>query len=158
MLFKKRNLLENILLILDNSSGYDSPVYISKNAKKKNCRRKLPVTELSHDDDSSDDAISYDDFSPGDYDSDDDIKTHSIQSMRVTSTDTLVENIKYIISIPELCDVVFIVGPHRVPVYGLKAILSTRSRYLDLSVLCVCGVVVLIMLCMLRHHFFSDGI
>ncbi|VDI66320.1 Hypothetical predicted protein, partial [Mytilus galloprovincialis] len=57
---------------------------------------------------------------------DDDID--SVESMKVTSTQTLVENIRYILSMPELCDVLFIVGPQRVPLYGLKAILSTRSR------------------------------
>ncbi|XP_071167543.1 serine-enriched protein-like [Mytilus edulis] len=48
--------------------------------------------------------------------------------MKVTNVHTLIDNIRYILSMPDLCDVMFIVGPQRVPVYGLKAILSTRSR------------------------------
>ncbi|XP_052087905.1 serine-enriched protein-like [Mytilus californianus] len=48
--------------------------------------------------------------------------------MKITSVQTLIDNIQYILSMPDLCDVMFIVGPQRVPVYGLKSILSTRSR------------------------------
>lgn len=40
----------------------------------------------------------------------------------------LCEDLKYVISVPELCDVTFLVGPEKTPMYGIKAILATRSR------------------------------
>lgn len=40
----------------------------------------------------------------------------------------LTEDLKYVISVPELCDVTFLVGQDRVPVYGVRAVLATRSR------------------------------
>ncbi|OWF45718.1 serine-enriched protein-like [Mizuhopecten yessoensis] len=50
--------------------------------------------------------------------------------MSYKSTKALCEHLKYIVSMPELCDVTFLVGPTKVPVYGVKAILGTRSRVL----------------------------
>ncbi|XP_033744118.1 serine-enriched protein-like [Pecten maximus] len=50
--------------------------------------------------------------------------------MSYKSTNALCEHLKYIVSMPELCDVTFLVGPTKVPVYGVKAILGTRSRVL----------------------------
>jgi hypothetical protein len=47
----------------------------------------------------------------------------------------LCEDLKYIIAVPDLCDVMFLVGEDRLPVYGLRAILTTRSRY-DLGAGC----------------------
>lgn len=41
----------------------------------------------------------------------------------------LCEDLKYVISVPYLCDVLFLVGPEKTPVYGIRAILATRSRY-----------------------------
>jgi hypothetical protein len=49
-------------------------------------------------------------------------------SMKVISTKTLIDNIRYILSMSDLCDITFLVGPQRIPVYGLKSILGTRSR------------------------------
>ena len=40
----------------------------------------------------------------------------------------LCEDLKYVISVPDLCDVTFLVGPEKTPMYGIKAILATRSR------------------------------
>ncbi|KAJ8301557.1 hypothetical protein KUTeg_020544, partial [Tegillarca granosa] len=40
----------------------------------------------------------------------------------------LTEDLKYVISVPELCDVTFLVGQDRLPVYGVRAVLATRSR------------------------------
>ncbi|XP_062621453.1 serine-enriched protein-like [Saccostrea cucullata] len=40
----------------------------------------------------------------------------------------LCEDLKYVISVPDLCDVMFLVGPEKIPVYGIRAILATRSR------------------------------
>nr|XP_011421663.2 serine-enriched protein [Crassostrea gigas] len=40
----------------------------------------------------------------------------------------LCEDLKYVISVPDLCDVLFLVGPEKTPVYGIRAILATRSR------------------------------
>ncbi|KAL3891735.1 hypothetical protein ACJMK2_003984 [Sinanodonta woodiana] len=47
----------------------------------------------------------------------------------------LSDAMRYIISVPELCDVIFLVGPKRTPVYGLKAILSARSRMFNQMIL-----------------------
>ncbi|XP_033749671.1 serine-enriched protein-like [Pecten maximus] len=49
-------------------------------------------------------------------------------SVNYNSTSALCDRLKYILSMPELCDVTFLVGPTKVPVYGVKAILGTRSR------------------------------
>lgn len=40
----------------------------------------------------------------------------------------LCEDLKYVISVPDLCDVTFLVGLEKTPVYGIRAILATRSR------------------------------
>ncbi|XP_060581012.1 serine-enriched protein-like, partial [Ruditapes philippinarum] len=51
-------------------------------------------------------------------------------SARVKSTHSLCESLKLIMEIPELCDVTFLVGPKEIPVYGVRAILGTRSKVL----------------------------
>ncbi|XP_062580452.1 serine-enriched protein-like [Saccostrea cucullata] len=48
--------------------------------------------------------------------------------MKYRSTQELCNTLQYIISLPDLCDVIFLVGEKRVPIYGMKAILATRSR------------------------------
>ena len=40
----------------------------------------------------------------------------------------LCEDLKYILSVPDLCDVTFLVGPDQYPIHGLRAILASRSR------------------------------
>jgi hypothetical protein len=50
------------------------------------------------------------------------------EKMSYRNTQALTENLKTISSIPELCDVLFEVGAEKVKVYGVKAILGTRSR------------------------------
>lgn len=50
------------------------------------------------------------------------------ERMSYRNTKTLTEHLRTISSIPELCDVTFKVGADRVPVYGVKAILGTRSK------------------------------
>ncbi|XP_041349460.1 serine-enriched protein-like [Gigantopelta aegis] len=50
--------------------------------------------------------------------------------MLFSNTSGLCDSLKYIITMPELCDVMFLVGKERDPVYGVKAILATRSRVL----------------------------
>ncbi|KAK3104805.1 hypothetical protein FSP39_010502, partial [Pinctada imbricata] len=47
--------------------------------------------------------------------------------MRYKSTNALCDHLKFILSMPELCDVTFLVGERRVPVHGVKAILGARS-------------------------------
>ncbi|XP_060073631.1 serine-enriched protein-like [Ylistrum balloti] len=49
-------------------------------------------------------------------------------AVNYNSTSALCDRLKYILSMPELCDVTFLVGPTKVPIYGVKAILGTRSR------------------------------
>ncbi|XP_061193593.1 serine-enriched protein-like [Saccostrea echinata] len=48
--------------------------------------------------------------------------------MKYRSTQELCNTLQCIISLPDLCDVMFLVGEKRVPIYGMKAILATRSR------------------------------
>ncbi|OWF55106.1 Serine-enriched protein [Mizuhopecten yessoensis] len=50
--------------------------------------------------------------------------------MVVKDTRGLCEDLKYVISVPDLCDVTFLVGEEKLPVYGVKAILATRSRHM----------------------------
>ncbi|XP_046582217.1 serine-enriched protein-like [Haliotis rubra] len=46
------------------------------------------------------------------------------------STGELQDSLALILEMPDMCDVTFLVGKTKVPVYGVKAILATRSRYL----------------------------
>lgn len=48
--------------------------------------------------------------------------------MVVKDKHALCEDLKYILSVPDLCDVTFLVGPNQYPVHGLRAILASRSR------------------------------
>lgn len=41
----------------------------------------------------------------------------------------LAEDLKFLASMPELCDVTFLVGETKEPVCGVRAILASRSRY-----------------------------
>ncbi|ESO92629.1 hypothetical protein LOTGIDRAFT_162549 [Lottia gigantea] len=52
----------------------------------------------------------------------------SSETMVFKSQESLCVSLDYILSMPELCDVVFLVGQNKTPVYGVKAILATRSR------------------------------
>ncbi|XP_052074062.1 serine-enriched protein-like [Mytilus californianus] len=47
----------------------------------------------------------------------------------------LCEDLKYILSVPDLCDVTFLVGQEQYPVHGLRAILASRSRIFYLMIL-----------------------
>ncbi|XP_078313698.1 serine-enriched protein-like [Crassostrea virginica] len=81
------------------SSGYDS------------------ATELSGSDKESDTSISEKDPSPTEP-----------EVIKYRSTQELCNALQYIISLPDLCDVMFLVGENQVPIYGMKAVLATRSR------------------------------
>lgn len=48
----------------------------------------------------------------------------------------LTVDLSYVASVPDLCDVKFLVGPDRLPVYGVRAVLSTRSRLVLKSFRC----------------------
>ena len=50
------------------------------------------------------------------------------ETMKFKSTHALCEDLKMILDMPEMCDVTFVVGPQQVPVYGVRAIMATRSR------------------------------
>ncbi|XP_046552257.1 serine-enriched protein-like [Haliotis rubra] len=52
------------------------------------------------------------------------------QVMIFKSTAGLQDSLAFILSMPELCDVTFLVGKDQVPVHGVKAIVATRSRSL----------------------------
>ncbi|VDI07523.1 Hypothetical predicted protein [Mytilus galloprovincialis] len=132
----KSKLGEKVLLLnLDDSdddvsSGYDSPVYVSdENQEKKKAVTAKMVDDLSDDSDFSSDDVDDDssDDDSDDLDDMDDIQSTD-DSMKVTKIQAVVDNIRYILSMPDLCDVMFLVGPQRIPVYGLKSILGIRSR------------------------------
>ncbi|XP_063423660.1 serine-enriched protein-like [Mytilus trossulus] len=123
---EKANLLSQDSETEDFSSGYDSPEYFSdEDTERKRSNRFLQTNSSDKSDFSSDKSTLVDNSSSKDEGI---YKFNDINSMKVTNVHTLIDNIRYILSMPDLCDVVFIVGPQRVPVYGLKAILSTRSR------------------------------
>ena len=48
--------------------------------------------------------------------------------MKISSTTNLCESLDLILSMPDMCDVTFLVGAEEIPVHGLKAVLSVRSR------------------------------
>ncbi|XP_063426122.1 serine-enriched protein-like [Mytilus trossulus] len=132
-----------LLLNLDNSdddvsSGYDSPVYISDENKddKKTVTDKMVASDSSDDSDFSSDEADDDssDDDSDDLDDIDDIQSTN-DSMKVTKIQAVVDNIRYILSMPDLCDVMFLVGEQRIPVYGLKSILGIRSKnFLDMFI------------------------
>lgn len=47
---------------------------------------------------------------------------------KFSSSAALCDSLELILTIPDLCDVTFLVGPEKIPVHGLKAVLSVRSR------------------------------
>ncbi|CAC5397161.1 unnamed protein product [Mytilus coruscus] len=56
------------------------------------------------------------------------VRTSDTMSFR--NTQTLSEHLRTISYIPQLCDVIFEVGPEKVKIHGVKVILGTRSRVL----------------------------
>lgn len=52
--------------------------------------------------------------------------------------DSLAHDLSFLATMPELCDVTFLVGEDRQPVCGVRAILAARSRWVCVSV-CVCS-------------------
>lgn len=114
----------------DVSSGYDSPAFVhdidNERKEDKTIETEYIVCEESElssdegcfesDDDSDDlDYLEEQEFAPDD-------------TMKVTNMQPLIDNIRYILSMPDMCDVVFLVGPQRIPTFGLKSILGTRSN------------------------------
>ncbi|KAJ8301404.1 hypothetical protein KUTeg_020391 [Tegillarca granosa] len=55
-------------------------------------------------------------------------KNQTREKMNFQNTTALCNHLKYIISMPDLCDVRFLVGEENIPIYGVKAIMATRSR------------------------------
>ncbi|XP_071099753.1 uncharacterized protein [Haliotis cracherodii] len=55
--------------------------------------------------------------------------SHCGNAMVFRSTGGLQDSLALILEMPDMCDVTFLVGKTKVPVYGVKAILATRSRY-----------------------------
>lgn len=60
----------------------------------------------------------------------------------------LAEDMKFLASMPELCDVTFLVGDTREPVCAVKAVLAARSRYKIISPS------ILILMVLLMNPFF----
>ncbi|CAG2254835.1 unnamed protein product [Mytilus edulis] len=57
------------------------------------------------------------------------------QLMVLKDKQALCEDLKYILSVPDLCDITFLVGPEQYPIHGLRAILASRSRLFYMMIL-----------------------
>lgn len=55
--------------------------------------------------------------------------------MAYKNTSALCDDLQFMGGMPDMCDVKFLVGHDRVPVYGVKAILTTRCRWVDSQIL-----------------------
>ncbi|XP_064614447.1 serine-enriched protein-like [Liolophura sinensis] len=55
--------------------------------------------------------------------------------MPFCNTSTLFHDLRLMTEMPDLCDVKFIVGKDKVPIYGVKSVMATRSRFLYQSIL-----------------------
>ncbi|CAC5417260.1 unnamed protein product [Mytilus coruscus] len=103
---EKANLLSLDSEIEDFSSGYDSPEYSSDQDTKRNCSNRLQIDPSSDDSDfSSGESTTFDYSSSEDDEMCNDNDIDSIESMKVTSVQTLIDSIQYILSMPDLCDV-----------------------------------------------------
>ncbi|KAL5019441.1 hypothetical protein ScPMuIL_003479 [Solemya velum] len=47
--------------------------------------------------------------------------------MKLANEGSLCADLEYVITMPDLCDVTFLVGPDCVPVYGIQAVIAARS-------------------------------
>ena len=85
-------------------------------------------TDSDSDFESNDDACSVSSAtSCSDSDlSDDDAEPDDV--IKYSITDSLVEGLRDMLLMPHLCDTVFYVGTDRAALYGVKAIIATRSR------------------------------
>ncbi|XP_063435659.1 serine-enriched protein-like [Mytilus trossulus] len=110
----------------ESSSGYDSPVFVSDS--EPSLSSSGGETDNSNSGSSSENDISSESDDEGD---DLDDLENPGETMHVNSTETVVNNIKYILSMPQLCDVTFEIGPQRFLVYGLKAVIGSRSKVLQ---------------------------
>ncbi|CAC5401465.1 unnamed protein product [Mytilus coruscus] len=108
----------------ESSSGYDSPVFVSDSEPS--------LSSLGGDTDNSNSCSSSENDISSDDDGDDLDDLEDLgDTMHVNSTETVVNNIKYILSMPQLCDVTFEIGPQRFLVHGLKAVIGSRSKVLQ---------------------------
>jgi hypothetical protein len=98
------------------SNEYGESMYSFIRVLNHACRQIPPVYEEEDGDD-------LDDLS------DTDDKVH------VSSTDVLVDNMRYILAMPEICDVTVHVGPQPLPVHGLNAVIGSSSQLLQDNIL-----------------------
>ncbi|XP_063435657.1 serine-enriched protein-like [Mytilus trossulus] len=110
----------------ESSSGYDSPVFVSDS--EPSLSASGGESDNSNSGSSSENDISSESDDEGD--DLDDLEDPG-ETLHVNSTETVVNNIKYILSMPQLCDVTFEIGPQRFLVYGLKAVIGSRSKVLQ---------------------------
>jgi len=129
-----------IFIFLGISSGYDSGDICDSESDVE------PTHPARYDIESDTDEYI---GSDNDYDSDSDSDTEDDGVIRYTDTTSLCDSLKYILSLPELCDVTFHVGPKKIPIHGVKAILGTRSR-------CVFNVLVSFIVLINRHLSISQ--
>jgi len=114
----------------DSSSGYDSPVFVS------DLESAYTSPSGNHSDNTNDGSSSEETTSSEEEDGDDlDDLSDIDDNVHVSGTDALVDNMRYILAMPELCDVTFHVGPQLLPVYGLKAVIGSRSQTLQDKIL-----------------------
>lgn len=114
----------------DSSSGYDSPVFVSDSESG------YTSPSGNHSVNTNDGSSSEEATSSEEEDGDDlgDI-SDTDDNVHVSGTDALVDNMRYILAMPELCDVTFHVGPQLLPVHGLKAVIGSRSQILHDKIL-----------------------
>jgi hypothetical protein len=110
----------------DSSSGYDSPVFVL-DSESGYTSPSGNHSNNTNDGSSSEEATSSEEEDGDDLDDLSDID----DNVHVSGTDTLVDNMRYILTMPALCDVTFHVGPQLLPVHGLKAVIGSRSQILQ---------------------------
>ncbi|XP_062575550.1 serine-enriched protein-like [Saccostrea cucullata] len=131
------------------SSGYDSnPEIDTETYRKKNADNSLHWTwrEINDADDSdseisdTDSCISQSEsedescgrkgawFDEEAWSEDESSESEDEDCMKFVNTETVREALNHVITMPDLCDVIFLVGPSLTPIHGLKSIMSTRSR------------------------------
>lgn len=52
----------------------------------------------------------------------------SLEALDLKDRTALGGDLRFVLTIPEMCDVKFVVGRRKFPMYGVKAILASRSR------------------------------
>ena len=121
-----------------NSTGSPPPLLLSPNDGKDNRHPRNFTLDLNSSDttDGNDQASPPDDFLPLDATSLDRgsrNRTCEVYQSRYENKLSLAQDLVSLSTMPEFCDVTFLVGEGRQPVCGVRAILAARSRYVCVS-------------------------